>query len=336
MSADNPPTYYFTGINFNSSFYEPTGTGDLTLAQANSLYLKKTVADTATAIETFSAGIETKSVDTDTEAPLTIGKTNATQIVLGDTANAIPITISGTTNIFIDEVVVDIDAGKKYVTVDKCFFTTGVGDQATIDTKTAIPLHIAPSTAVEPNAICTGVVIGNSTIPISISGSSTTLSSPLTLGSVPSANTQLGFNVMASLNTLNGNALTLNTLSTAMTTASCPIGIYLVNYTLRITATGGAPCNITVFQSFISTSSNLPSGYPLNYGQVSIGTTTTTVPAYINGDNDYFAVNGSAIIRITSAGTFSILYKASATSGISFWNAGTNRPMTYITATRIA
>jgi len=29
MSADNPPTYYFTGINFNSSFYEPPGTSVL-------------------------------------------------------------------------------------------------------------------------------------------------------------------------------------------------------------------------------------------------------------------------------------------------------------------
>jgi hypothetical protein len=60
MSADFPPQYYFTNINFNSSFYE-TGEG-LTQERANTLYLRKTVADTATAIETFNAGIKTGSI----------------------------------------------------------------------------------------------------------------------------------------------------------------------------------------------------------------------------------------------------------------------------------
>ena len=55
----DPPTYYFSGLNFNPAFYE---TGGITEAQANALYLRKTVPDTATALETFNAGIVTPSI----------------------------------------------------------------------------------------------------------------------------------------------------------------------------------------------------------------------------------------------------------------------------------
>jgi hypothetical protein len=57
----NPPEYYFTGINFNPAFYAEDA-GDLSQALANTLYLRKTVPDTATAQETFTAGIKTSSI----------------------------------------------------------------------------------------------------------------------------------------------------------------------------------------------------------------------------------------------------------------------------------
>jgi len=50
------PEYYFPNINFNPAFYANEATG-FTQAQANALYLRKTVPDTATAVETFNAGI---------------------------------------------------------------------------------------------------------------------------------------------------------------------------------------------------------------------------------------------------------------------------------------
>lgn len=71
MSANFPPNYYFPNINFNSSFYE-TGDG-LTQEMANTLYLRKTVADNATAVETFTAGIKTNSVAQRSNATLFIG-----------------------------------------------------------------------------------------------------------------------------------------------------------------------------------------------------------------------------------------------------------------------
>ena len=78
MSASNAPTYYFTGIQFNSSFYAITTSG-LSEGQANLLYLRKTVADTATALETFSNinGIKTNKI----EPVLTVGN----DLIIGST-----------------------------------------------------------------------------------------------------------------------------------------------------------------------------------------------------------------------------------------------------------
>jgi len=58
----NPPDYYFTGINFNPAFYAEDTTG-LSQSLANTLYLRKTVPDTATAQETFLSGIITPTIN---------------------------------------------------------------------------------------------------------------------------------------------------------------------------------------------------------------------------------------------------------------------------------
>jgi hypothetical protein len=53
-----PPEFQFTGLNYNPNFWI-TATGDLTQSVANTLYLRKTVIDTASALETFNGGINT-------------------------------------------------------------------------------------------------------------------------------------------------------------------------------------------------------------------------------------------------------------------------------------
>lgn len=56
-----PPDFSFSGINFNPSFWvSPTST--LTQDVANTLYLRKTVTDSASALETFVGGIKTPSI----------------------------------------------------------------------------------------------------------------------------------------------------------------------------------------------------------------------------------------------------------------------------------
>ena len=82
MSAFNPPLYFFNDIVFDSSYYTNNALANsgqgITLAVANSLYLQKTVADTATALESFSSGIiastvTTSSIDSSTSTNLNIG-----------------------------------------------------------------------------------------------------------------------------------------------------------------------------------------------------------------------------------------------------------------------
>jgi hypothetical protein len=55
MSAYPPPLYSFTGLDFNPAIFEVTDT--FTQGEANNLYLQKTVADTATVLETFQQNI---------------------------------------------------------------------------------------------------------------------------------------------------------------------------------------------------------------------------------------------------------------------------------------
>ena len=71
MSIQNPPLY--SGITYNSAFFAEDG-GGITEAQANALYLRKTVTDTATALETFNNGIASASVNsTSSSTNMTIG-----------------------------------------------------------------------------------------------------------------------------------------------------------------------------------------------------------------------------------------------------------------------
>jgi hypothetical protein len=64
MSSSNPPYPYYNGISYNSSFFTTNTGSGLSQAKANTLYLQKTTTDTATALETFTGGIKTNSIDT--------------------------------------------------------------------------------------------------------------------------------------------------------------------------------------------------------------------------------------------------------------------------------
>jgi hypothetical protein len=85
MSSSNPPYPNFNGITYNSSFF-PTESGGLTQGQANLLYLRKTVADTATSLETFNAGIATNNLNTtSTASNLVIGSNTNTGTIFINT-----------------------------------------------------------------------------------------------------------------------------------------------------------------------------------------------------------------------------------------------------------
>jgi hypothetical protein len=71
MASYFPPTENLP--IFDNEVFDASNSDVLTIAKANLLYLRKTVADTATAIETFNAGIKTNSVAQRTNTTLFIG-----------------------------------------------------------------------------------------------------------------------------------------------------------------------------------------------------------------------------------------------------------------------
>jgi len=81
MSAFPPPNVYFNGIIYDSQFFEIPA---LTLSQANAKYLRKTTPDIASALETFSGGILSNTIN-----PTTTGGT--IQIGHGATNNNVEV-----------------------------------------------------------------------------------------------------------------------------------------------------------------------------------------------------------------------------------------------------
>ena len=85
MSSSNKPTYYFTGIGFNSAFYEPVSSSVnlsnyYTKPEAMAKFLNKDSADTSNVLETFSSGVRiTNGLTVDTIAP-TVFASSPTQI----------------------------------------------------------------------------------------------------------------------------------------------------------------------------------------------------------------------------------------------------------------
>ena len=100
MAAYTPPTYYFSGIKFDSSFYVAAATlSGLTQAAADIMYLKKTVPDTASSIIQVTGIIAagniqalsaTASVDiacNNTLGAINVGLLTASPITIGNTGN---------------------------------------------------------------------------------------------------------------------------------------------------------------------------------------------------------------------------------------------------------
>lgn len=61
MTSVPPPSQYFSGIYYNSSFWI-SSTSSLTQSVANTLYLRKTTTDSASALETFNGGLSSQNI----------------------------------------------------------------------------------------------------------------------------------------------------------------------------------------------------------------------------------------------------------------------------------
>ena len=90
MSSFPPPSPYFFGITYDSAFFNPVSSG-LTISQANAKYLQKKTTDTATALETFSGGLKTNSIDTVASADNLVINTGSGNTTIGATSAVVAI-----------------------------------------------------------------------------------------------------------------------------------------------------------------------------------------------------------------------------------------------------
>jgi hypothetical protein len=187
----NPPEYYFTGIDFNPSFYAQDA-GGLSEATANALYLRKTVADTATAQETFTQPILVSQVK---------GLTPTSIMYVGNNLTTTGSLLLGNTGIRTKN--------------------QGIFETSSIRT---------PATN-GPLTICTDQIAGG-TVEIGGSASTTTINSDLTLNkpitigySIPSLSSQIGGNAG---NSISGFLFNTSTTITAFCVINgMPAGRYL-------------------------------------------------------------------------------------------------------------
>ena len=282
MSIANPPIIV-TSI-YNPAFFEASATDTITQAQANALFLKKTTADTATALETFSSGIATNSLATTSLASnLQIGSSTNTGTIFISTiatnnSNANPaISIGG-------------DAGVKTIKINN---GTNSVHCSSIDMAGSGINNVTNSTGnidignLQTSGVCnigTGArVLTGSGGGINIGTGSSSIVNPITIGGASSATSVGGTlgvtGVLTATGGIKGNSYDINILSPS----ELAFGASVTNDVVRIAegmTTGqvlignGASCNGSVYIMTSGTSAR----------SIGIGSTTATTTINLNGN----------------------------------------------------
>jgi hypothetical protein len=206
-----PPEFDFTGLFYNPTFWITSSTS-LSQAVANTLYLRKTTTDSASALETFNAGIKSSSYDVTNPALIKY-------MFSSQTAD---------TNLF-------ENVGSSS--------TIKIGNQNTPQSIHVSYIDCRNNTINNATSPAVGnLIIGNSqtTGALTLGGSGRTTGAiniyrPLTpLYSAVPTSAEIGYNelfVSAGTHTTSGTA---NTATNALTMASCPIGtwLYEINFSI--------------------------------------------------------------------------------------------------------
>jgi hypothetical protein len=123
MSSDNPPYPFYPGIPFNPSFFTSDSGSGLSEAQANAKYLRKTFPDTATALETFNAGIITPSISNTgtTDVNIKSGNDSTGTITIGqkNSLTKTTTTIKGDVNISSSDILSGSPLTQPIITIGK-------------------------------------------------------------------------------------------------------------------------------------------------------------------------------------------------------------------------
>ena len=303
MAASNPPTEYIT--SFNSSLFNQPQV-NLTQSQADLLYLSKTTTDTSTASNTTFTGTINSTI---------IKTVNSTTTSVGTAVSAEVRTV----NMGIGNIIGNDDVVLGHTAVCGGSFSVAIGKNAStsyqtqctaIGSNSSVPNPYDSSTALGYGATATAsnqVVLGRSTetviIPNQIRFSKSTYSFPF------SSNQIQGYYLST---TGSSTSLTTATVTNIVTTASIPIGVWRIDFSIQMTAdTGG-----TVTNSRSVVSATTASLTPLPFTGSSLRSHVSEV--YTAGDiqiiNGSFTLNQSTagilylnVLRTFATGTFSCI-----------------------------
>jgi len=358
MASYTPPTELLP-IFDNSVFIHDTGTG-LTQTQADALYLKKTVADTATALETFSAGIRTNDINPiSTTGRMTIGTVNGADQIspflpaitvgkggqttrIGNTVTSGKLQVNNIDTISLAQSMVIGSTNADNVTICNNLFVNSFyfkvstlilynnGTQSMITINdVAYPLYIAPSTTIDPDALCSALILGNTAIPVTIEGSSVTITGPVNIAKNTAGTNPTYIETISSTST---NTINFHSNSN-----------YIRNYDSRIIASGGTAtdgngdlsitCNTLNITSTSTTNSGTLSstglitangGLTMGAGKnISLQTATFVTPTAFTQLGGKYSATASitTILQNASAVPTTVIFKQITEAGVYIFNS---------------
>jgi hypothetical protein len=318
MTTAPPPTFYFLGIEFNPSFFEDASS-TLTKQECDQRYLIKIEQDTATALETFTGGIKTNSIENvlttdisniliNSTGNINIGtsasRTTSNPIIIGNSTNSIirlgntglSFSTAGTPTATLQSIVTaTISIQTPAAAFNFLINQTGILNIGTATNRNA-DINIA-------NTQTTGtgnIVIGSAAL--TTGTQNITINRPLTINYTSASS----FNQLGYFQQFYSNNITILS-STSFTqiwdTPSLPIGIYNITYQLYT-----VPSTPLVFSKrfFGITSDNTGVSFPATayqeYGKAETFNTNTTE-------------SFNTTIKVITSGIYYFLFKATFSSG---------------------
>ena len=309
MSSATAPYPYFNGITYNPSFFSSSSTG-LTQGQANLLYLKKTTADTATALETFSGGISSNSLKTiatsdilDIATTQTSGAINIGSLPSRSGNINIGYSVSAPTglgcNLNIGNILSNTSIGGKYIELAAASSGISLSTSGTLDliataynmgtsllsaTNINIGTTGKSTTTINGGITTAGLLTANGGLTM---GGSNHITLTTATGTIP-ASTQLGYAIVKGPTTA-----TITNTSTGLVFANVlgnvnGVGTYIVTYTVNTTAAW----------------SGLTSGY-ITFSYSQGGTTSVAMlgtPPLLSYSTGLNGVSWVVIVQVTANG----------------------------------
>jgi len=237
MTSVQPPYPYYNGIIYNPSFFSSSST-PLTISKANKLYLNKNVVDTATALETFTAGIKTSTILLNGNSNIFEDTTSTLVTNFGKTSYIANFGTGASNSRFGEGSIYNCELGRYMPSRSGTRIAIGSCIDTSYDTNIAIGTTTGNDTFSGTNKICIGgpsnftLISSDLNVIGRTSGSSTTMNGPTTftnpiiLGTVATLNTQMGYQLSAS-----GTAVTTGVTSFLIGAGltSLPVGLYILN-----------------------------------------------------------------------------------------------------------